>query len=325
MSSFQPRPNPARRELTRPRRVTGGLRLSASESPGGTSWAAQRWLRLLEQAAPGDAMVAGLEYGRLGQTRSLSIIAGTVNAVIQGRADRPYQVGLAFALFSEEQWERVIGTMAEQAVHAAKLLAGELPTTIEDVFAPSGLRLFPAEPKDITPTCTCREDKSTNPWCKHACCAGFFLADRLASDPRILLQLRGLAIDELIERLRQQRVVVSGVASSATAQAPRVAGASDAPAPALDADLEKFWDAGADLKELATPIDAPPLSHPLLRRLGASPFSGASFPLVGLLATCYDIASEHTIRDEQRLSAGVTGNAPTDDAASMAPPSTGSA
>jgi hypothetical protein len=43
---------------------------------------------------------------------------------------------------------------------------------------------------------------------------------------------------------------------------------------------------------LDIPLSPPPVSHPILRRLGQSPFVNATFPLVGLLASCYDTISQ---------------------------------
>ncbi|MBY0260823.1 MAG: hypothetical protein K2Q20_00665, partial [Phycisphaerales bacterium] len=58
-----------------------------------------------------------------------------------------------------------------------------------------------------------------------------------------------------------------------------------------------FWTAPDPeaLAGLDMPIALPEVSHPLLRRVGPSPFVGAKFPLVGLLATCYDVISQSVI------------------------------
>jgi len=65
----------------------------------------------------------------------------------------------------------------------------------------------------------------------------------------------------------------------------------------LPTDVEDFWATGPELESLEMPMKRPEVSHPLLRRLGPSPFE-ARFPLVGLLATCYDVISEAAIRAE---------------------------
>jgi hypothetical protein len=51
------------------------------------------------------------------------------------------------------------------------------------------------------------------------------------------------------------------------------------------------------LQELDLSLRPPEVSHPLLRRLGASPWTGpGSFPLVGLLASCYEVASNDVLQ-----------------------------
>jgi hypothetical protein len=69
--------------------------------------------------------------------------------------------------------------------------------------------------------------------------------------------------------------------------------------PALEEVLDRFWDAGPGLHEIDLPLDPPPVSHPLLRRLGPSPFPNAQFPLVGLLASCYETISEAARKTEE--------------------------
>src|SRR5207253_2574024 len=69
--------------------------------------------------------------------------------------------------------------------------------------------------------------------------------------------------------------------------------------PPLEQTLETFWDSGSGLDRLDLPIEPPPVSHPLLRRLGPSPFAAGGFPLVGLLATCYEQISESVLSEEE--------------------------
>jgi len=56
--------------------------------------------------------------------------------------------------------------------------------------------------------------------------------------------------------------------------------------------LDRFWEAGPELELVDLPVEPPAVSHALLRRLGPSPFPESRFPLVGLLATCYDVVSK---------------------------------
>ncbi|QOI99430.1 MAG: hypothetical protein HRU70_02575 [Phycisphaeraceae bacterium] len=327
--SDRPAPNfNTRREAPprlHPRKVRGGVKLPerpADADPRPDAWASQRLVRLIE-AASGPDLAEGLLYARLGQTKSITFDPGAVVAVVQGRADRPYTVRLAFAEFSDDHWHKVVLAISESPAHAARVLARELATSIEDLFAPMGLRLVPLEPTDLQVSCTCkrtwastpttdpttdtpRDQASTPPppaapapragaWCKHAACAAYLLADRLAEDPFLIFKLRGLPAQELLDRVRHQRALLSP-ARGAGLYHGRVAGVSDLEHPPLQASLDHFWDAGPQLRDADGPILPPPVTHPLLRRLGPSPFPQSSFPLVGLLASCYDTISADALR-----------------------------
>lgn len=295
-----PTPNPGYHpKPVKPRKVRGGVKLASATGAYPESWAAQRWLRLVEQAAPGSSMVAGLEYATLGQTRSISMEPGWVRGTVQGTVITAYRTSISIPALAHEQGERVISAMVDQAVYAAKLLAGELPANIEDVFAPLGLRLFPSEPGELATKCSCREPQ---PWCKHACCLAYLVAERFTTDPFLIFTLRGLPREELLERLRQRRAVAAAGQGTVLVYSPLVPGVSDVQAPPLEECVEGFWEAGPELARLETPIEKPEVSHPLLRRLGPSPFGagGGKFPLVGLLATCYEVISEATIRASEQ-------------------------
>jgi hypothetical protein len=59
----------------------------------------------------------------------------------------------------------------------------------------------------------------------------------------------------------------------------------------LPADPARFWSAGVDLDELASPDDA--ATTPALKKLGPLPVSRSSFPLLGFLATVYEEIAAH--------------------------------
>jgi uncharacterized Zn finger protein len=294
--------------LLHPRKVRGGVKLSGGQVEGPTLWAAQRWLRVLEEAGAGGAMVEGLEYARQGQTKRMGASPGKIEASIQGRSDRPYATSITLGTFSEEAWERVAKAMSEGAIYAAKLLASELPSNIEDLFGPLDLRLFPTSTADVTVSCNCTEAKAAEAegkplWCKHVCCLAYLFSQRLANEPFLIFMLRGLEGKELLERLRERRIAAGAAAAgSATLYQQHVPGVADILSVPLEEAGPGFWDAGPGLSQIEIPLDAPKVTHPLLRRLGPSPFTGtAQFPLVGMLASCYDTISRdamNPIEDE---------------------------
>jgi len=288
---------PLRREAklpVNPKRVRGGVRLKRKEADP-DAWTEQRVWRLVEQGADGDHLKEGLEYARNGQTRKITFNDGRVEASIQGRRPRAYVTRLSLPRFSPDDAARSIRSLGEQARFAAKLLAGELPTSIDDVFAPLGLSLFPSNADEFEITCSCKEEPR---WCKHAVCAAALLAERMAEDPFLVFEMRGILKENLVEGLREQRSLGAACPGPKPVYAAHVSGLSDTPAPALEDEITHFWHArpGADMPSV--PVEKPEVSHPLLRRLGPSPFQESRFPLVGLLATCYDLIGEEAIRSE---------------------------
>ena len=286
-----------RKVSIKPRRVRGGIKLGHGGAHK-AGWIDQRVARLVEQAASGEAHREGREYAELGQTKRLVIEDGVVHASVQGRRDRPYVLTLRIEHFGPEQRERAVAAMAEQAVYAAKLLSGELPANIEDVFAPLGLRLLPSEPADMTPACTCAEWSADKPWCKHAVCVALLTAERLAAEPFLVFGLRGVPAGELLEQLREHRAVPTKSGVPTAVYRAHVRGASDGQVEGLEASIERFWSAGPGLREVDTPVDKPEVPHVLLRRLGPSPLEGR-FPLLGLLATCYELIGEDAVENRE--------------------------
>lgn len=309
-----------------PRKVVGGIRLKNDGvwSDEGSGWAAARWMRLVESVAPGEALASGLAYAKSGQTKLLEVEPGLIRASVQGRLTKPYEVVVRVPTFGGEQWESVVRSMADQARYGAAILSGELPANIEDVFAPLNLRLFPLGAEELACSVTYQGkpvekvweeyrrldivpdrvkeihagERSEGGWNKHVCCAMAIFAEMLSKQGLLIFRLRGLDEEELLERLRQQRAVAGLVRSGGEAVAVYAthvpSGAERVNGP-LEDSMETFWSAGEEgeraLKELDLHMERPEVEHPLLRRMGASPFEGSRFPMVGLLATCYDLVS----------------------------------
>lgn len=282
-----------------PRRVRSGMKVPSTERAS-ESWAGQRWLRLIEAGASQDAQVEGLEYAKLGQTRSLKVEPGKVNVLVQGRMPRAYRVSIELGAFDRPSWDKIIQEMAGQARYSAKLLSGELPTTIEELFAPLGLQLFPIEAEDLKVSCNCDEPREEgSSWCKHSVCAAMIVADQLAQDPWIIFSIRGIQREDLVEQLKHLRLLPGSGDGSAPVYSPHIEAIEILPQKPLSECLDHFWDPSASLEQLHLTPERPAVSHPLLRRLGQSPFEGSRFPLVGLLQTCYDVVSEQVLADEQ--------------------------
>jgi uncharacterized Zn finger protein len=170
-----------------------------------------------------------------------------------------------------------------------------MPREVEDLFAPLGLKLFPTDLDEVKVAVNGPQHDVQGAVTPDVCCVAAIIAERLDNDPFLLFHLRGIQEDDFRERLRQRRALVGAASGLAPAYAPKPIDAAQAPAEALETLLGEFWAPGEGLDEFETPLARPQVSHALLRRLGPSPFSQGKFPLVGLLATCYDTISESAI------------------------------
>lgn len=272
-----------------PRRVRNGMKIRAREQITAENWVAQRWHRLLNNMFQEDALVDGFTYARAGQIITMEVQSGRITAKVQGRALKPYVLEWRLTPMTQQQWETVIVAMAGGAIYAARLLAGDLPSNLESLFAEHELELIPGSHENLECSCSCAEDKP----CKHLAAVALLVTERLNDDPLLSFLLYGLPASQVLDRLRQARAIHTHGVASAHAD-PLIPESQIDPLP-LETCIDEFWRCGPQLMELE---HAPPpqhIAHALLRRLGPSPMQGR-FPLVGLLASIYDTVSDHAIR-----------------------------
>jgi uncharacterized Zn finger protein len=284
-----------------PRKVRDGLKLSTRDGPVARHPLAERWLQLIEARVPADIMNAGLEYARSGQVVTLHVLPGEIDARVQGTAPRPYTVRIGMPAFDDAPWQRVIEAMAGEAIHAAKLLAGELPPALDETLASLRLSLLPesgAGEAALAASCTCPGGSAGA--CKHVAAVAAMFADQLSNNPLLIFTLLGLPAERLIERLRQARAIHTHGTASAHGEAD-IPG-SQVAAPPLESVLDDFWRGAGDLEEVQWQPPPGAVPHALLRRLGPSPMQG-KFPMVGLLASIYDAVADAA---RQRGDAGDT-------------------
>jgi uncharacterized Zn finger protein len=247
------------------------------ESQPNREWWAQRWIDVLESFGWIRRLERARIYAREGNVLNIDFHDDAqVSALVQGTAPEPYQVSLSLDSFDDEQWQYVIESMAERAIFSAKLLAGEMPQNIEEVFTANGLSLFPLTKFDIHSQCSCPDQ--ANP-CKHIGAVYYLLGDRFSEDPFVLFQLRGRTKEQIITALRQLR-------STSTEEI------VETPQSAL-IDLQKFWQYSQPLDSLVV-ITPPPSSETVLDLLGAIPLkSEASAVSANQAAVAAQLALEY--------------------------------
>jgi uncharacterized Zn finger protein len=232
----------------RPIRVEGGIKARSKRGAIGEQWWSRRFISVLESYGMSGRLARGRSYARAGQVLDFELSQGKVTARVQGSRPRPYQVRIGVLPLTTAQWRRVQDRLASQALFRAKLLAGEMPHEIEEVFAECGTPLFPRSAADLDMHCSCPD------WgvpCKHLAAVCYVLAEEFDRDPFGMLAWRGKGRDELLEALRR----IQGQADPGQ-PAPAVL---DVPARPLAESLETFWVPGlspARLRALATVPDS---------------------------------------------------------------------
>ena len=153
----------------------------------------------------------------------------------------------------------MIESMAERAIFSAKLLSGEMPQNIEEVFTANGLSLFPLTKFDIHSRCSCPDP--ANP-CKHIGAVYYVLGDRFSEDPFVLFQLRGRTKDQIIAALRERRSTTTAEDNSEL---------TEAISPFSQINPKQFWQYDNQLEPSLVVITPPPSSETILDVLGAMP------------------------------------------------------
>lgn len=278
-------------ETDEPRATAQAPASDAQGAPDEAAWAASRTLSVLADAADPERVRDGSELARLNRVVRLDIEAGRISASVRDRSTRPERVTITVGTHPHEVWDGMIARAADAPSIAAKMLSGTIPREIESLMPPADEghhALFPA-PDGLQPRCRCQDPE---PWCKHACAALAALAARMRDEPFLIFTLRGLPEDEVLERLRQRRAIQGRTVGEAPAYAQRPVLEGDAASRPLEMVADSFWEAGPELDTLDTSLRKPDISCALLRRLGPSPFDQAKFPLLGLLATCYEVIGD---------------------------------
>ena len=260
------------------REVKGGIRAQSRRGAFATSWWGQRWIKVLESFDIGERLNRGRTYARKGQVMDIEIEKGAVRAAVQGSRSRPYEVEVRFRPLSRAQWLQVAAGLADRFITLAKLLAGEMPEDMEEVFERARLSLFPHKLQDLETECSCPD--WSNP-CKHVAAVFYLLAEEFDRDPFLLFRLRGLTREELFKLL--------GYEPAATTALPgpeRIEISESLPEePPLEP--ASFW-GGEELSgDLLGEVRVPEVTAMLPKRLGSFPFWRCKLPFLEALEPFY--------------------------------------
>ncbi|MFG0256535.1 MAG: hypothetical protein ACF8GE_01395 [Phycisphaerales bacterium JB043] len=247
------------------------------------AWHARSLLTQLVAIAPEQMLTEALELDRRRRATILQVEPGTIVAAVRESSSRPNRVTITCDSIARDSWVGLLESCVENHALCAQLLAGFVPEDMESIAAHHSLSLVPSLRSAV-----CKPKHPEGLHLTRAAIATLLaLARFLDATPTTLLTLRGMPADEALERLHQRRSLRQSVSGDAPAYVQRPI-QLDPPAPPLEMCLDTYWQGGKALETIDTTPRLPEVECPLLRRLGPSPFADSKFPLLGLLATCYN-------------------------------------
>ena len=183
-----------------------GIRAQDLRTLARGTWWARRWIAALEAMRLGARFGRGRQYAVGGQVTDLVAEGSHVSASVVGSRPDPYRVTFDFTAAEGAARERIAEAIRSQPMTLGRLLAGDLPVEVGELFRAEGIPLFPqAEPRGKTPEgrriwdvsmrCSCPDWSRP---CKHMAAVLLLLGEEVARRPAALLALRGVDVEELV-------------------------------------------------------------------------------------------------------------------------------
>ncbi len=232
---------------------------------------AEQFLGMLESLRMPGVFQQGRRYARSGKVRSLGISTSLVTGLVVDDDGATYRARIAVRAFSAADWRRIERKLAAEALHAARLLAGDLPDDLDTLLAGFGLSLFPTDLTEIALECSCVGWRKP---CAHVAATCYVLAESFEADPFGILAWRGRGRTELLDNLRELRAAPDvGPAARPARPAPPTAG---------------FWTAGPRLAPPPEPVPGS-VRRPtaLLEQLDPLGLAAGRFEVADVLAEAY--------------------------------------
>ena len=220
-----------RRKPTRARAKAKGTRSTAAD-----------WLTDLAFAqADSGRLSRGRGYYQAGHVINVEFVPGAITAKVIGSQPQPFSVVIMFPPRTDPQLARLPDLISQ--------LDGGIQAVRSGQFSPDMLKiLFGGHPYKARYYCDCPDKAKV---CKHIVATMMAAADRVAADPGLVFQLRGLNLADM--RLPKQSTKSAGAAgsvpptpkTSASAGSAESAKRAEAPSPeAIAAATDRFWNGG---------------------------------------------------------------------------------
>lgn len=215
-----------RRKTTRARATAKGIRSTAAD-----------WLTdLAFTQSDNGRMSRGRGYYQGGHVMNLEFVPGSITAKVIGSQPQPFSVAIMFPPRTDSQLARLPDLISQ--------LDGGIQAVRSGQFSPDMLKiLFGGHPYKARYYCDCPDKAKV---CKHVVATMMAAADRVAADPGLVFQLRGLNLADM----RLPKPAGSAGAEPETSVPAGASGArqkpqAEAPSPeAIAAATDRFWNGG---------------------------------------------------------------------------------
>lgn len=215
----------------KPRRKTTRARATAK----GTHSTAADWLTdLAFTQSDNGRMSRGRGYYQGGHVMNLEFVPGSITAKVIGSQPQPFSVAIMFPPRTDPQLARLPDLISQ--------LDGGIQAVRSGQFSPDMLKiLFGGHPYKARYYCDCPDKAKV---CKHIVATMMAAADRVAADPGLVFQLRGLNLADM----RLPKPAGSAGAEPETSAPAGSAGSAkkaEASSPeAIAAATDRFWNGG---------------------------------------------------------------------------------
>lgn len=250
-------------------------------------WWSGRWLSALAALPGWQQLAEPPDYRDYLYVGRIAVSGGeAVAETVRGWKDRQ-TVRLRFRPLPDDDWDRLIGVLADDALTAWQVEQGELPPEAEGALRQAGVDLFPRAPGDVAASCTCDQARV----CQHIIAACRTLSSHISAAPWLLFQLRGRSQEAFAEALRARRAEllgpVEGDGDAATDQEPGAA---------LPAVPDAFWRAGPGLHELSMSFTPPRADALPVKQLGSPTFLSERRAFLKEMEQAYRAAGAEALR-----------------------------
>lgn len=161
------------------------------------TWWGKSWNHNLERYADYSNRIGrGRSYVRHGAVLDLQIRPGQIESLVQGTRSKPYTVIINIKGINKKIWQNIKANCADKLDSLQKLLAGNFPKALGEIFTAQGQGLFPS-PEEIEFNCSCPD------WaymCKHVAATLYGIGARLDDSPGLFFILRKVNVDDLIHQ-----------------------------------------------------------------------------------------------------------------------------